>query len=191
MSLTSSMKSFTDEVAGDSKRRTESVASMIAQFKKDRADENRNSRKQRSQFIATLKTDVRNLLASQRDARNAMGQETRRSLYEFMQDLRDSTTRLLGVYEKDRMLLAADVSGARAEWAGLEKKKVEARGTRQTLTASAAAVRPQIQRTSSQTSNVVVRSGSLSSEVSVVPAKKVSVVAQKTVKAVEKTPKKK
>jgi hypothetical protein len=123
MSLTSSMKNLTQEIAYGTKKRKESVASMINIYKSKRMNDGRENKNKRLQIVQELKDNVKDLLSNNFNARKTMSFNMRQSLDGFMNDLRNSTITLLNVCKKERSLIAADVLGAKAEWAGLQKKK--------------------------------------------------------------------
>ncbi|RJR06518.1 hypothetical protein C4588_07660 [Candidatus Parcubacteria bacterium] len=132
MSLTNSMKNLTQEITYGTKKRKESVASskknttdMINIFKSKRMNDERENKNKRLQIMAELKDNVKNLLSNNFNARKTMSSDMRQSLDGFMNNLKNSTTTLLNVCKKERSLIAADILGAKAEWAGLQKKKVD------------------------------------------------------------------
>lgn len=123
MSLTSSMKNLTQEIEYSTKKRKESVSSMINNCKSTRVNNGIEDKKNRLQSVAKLKGDVKNLLSNDCNARKAMSSNTRQSLNIFMNNLKSATTNLLDAFRKEQNLVAADVLGAKAEWAAFQKKK--------------------------------------------------------------------
>lgn len=123
MSLTNSMKSLTQEIIDESKKRNESVVSMMNIYKNKRINDGKSSTNRRLQFVKELKGNVRDLLLKDFSARKAMGANMKQSLNSFMYDLRNTAATLLNACNKERSLIAADILGAKAEWAKVQKKK--------------------------------------------------------------------
>lgn len=123
MSLTNSMKNLTREITYGTKKRKESVASMINIYKSKRMNDGRENKNKRLQIVSELKDNVKDLLSNNFNARKTMSSNMRQSLDGFMNNLKNSAITLLNVCKKERSLIAADILGAKAEWAGLQKKK--------------------------------------------------------------------
>jgi hypothetical protein len=123
MSLTSSMKNLTREIEYGTKKRKESVSSMINNNRTTRLKDGKEDKDRRVEYVNTLKSDVRNMLTDDFNARKTMSSNMRKSLNVFMKNLRSSTTKLLNTFKKQQSLVAADVQGAKVEWTKLQKKK--------------------------------------------------------------------
>jgi hypothetical protein len=123
MSLTDSMKNLTREIENGTKKRKESVSSMINNNRVKRLNDGQEDKNKRVQYVNTLKNDVRNVLTDDFNARKTMSSNMRKSLNIFMKNLRSTTAKLLNTFRKQQRLVAADVLGAKVEWTKLQKKK--------------------------------------------------------------------
>lgn len=127
MRITNSMKYLTQKIEYGAKKRKESVSSMINNYKSIRLNEGTEDRTNRILYIAKLKSNVRNLLLNDFNARKAMSSDRRQSFNIFMNNLKSSTTSLLNTFREKQNSVAADILGARIELAALvqlQKKNV-------------------------------------------------------------------
>jgi hypothetical protein len=79
----------------------------------------------RLQDMKALRDNIHSFLADSCSNRSSMGANTKQFRNDFMNNLRNSTKASLGAHKADRMALAADVAGAKAEWLGTAKKKIK------------------------------------------------------------------
>ncbi len=94
----------------DMKALRDNIHSFLADSCSNRSSMGANTKQFRNDFMNNLRNSTKASLGAHKD---------------FMNNLRNSTKASLGAHKADRMALAADVAGAKAEWLGTAKKKIK------------------------------------------------------------------